>query len=83
MIGRGVGIEIEGLRKSYNGVPVLADLVLHIEAGEIMVILGGSGEGKSARSEEQETVSPSRRSTARHSQSCNGNALKTYTISLP
>ena len=42
-----VSIDIRGLRKSYNGVPVLTGVDLHIEPGEIMFILGGSGEGKS------------------------------------
>jgi phospholipid/cholesterol/gamma-HCH transport system ATP-binding protein len=44
---RGVSIEITGLRKSYNGTAVLQSVDLHIEAGEIIVIIGGSGEGKS------------------------------------
>ena len=44
---RGVGIEVQDLWKSYNGEPVLSGVQLHIEAGEIMVIVGGSGEGKS------------------------------------
>jgi len=44
---RGVGIEISGVRKAYAGAPVLRGVDLRIEAGEIMVIVGGSGEGKS------------------------------------
>jgi phospholipid/cholesterol/gamma-HCH transport system ATP-binding protein len=44
---RGVSIEIRGLCKAYNGVPVLQGIDLQIAAGEIMVIVGGSGEGKS------------------------------------
>ena len=43
----GVSIEITGLRKAFNDTPVLQGIDLHIEAGEIMVIVGGSGEGKS------------------------------------
>jgi len=44
---RGVAIDIKGLHKSFNGHDVLQGVDLHIEAGEIMVIVGGSGEGKS------------------------------------
>jgi len=44
---RGVSIDVQGLRKSYNGVPVLQRVDLRVEPGEIMVIVGGSGEGKS------------------------------------
>jgi phospholipid/cholesterol/gamma-HCH transport system ATP-binding protein len=43
----GVAVEIRGLRKSFNGTPVLRGVDLAIESGEIMVIVGGSGEGKS------------------------------------
>ena len=43
----GVSIAIAGLRKSFNGTAVLRGVDLHIDAGEIMVIVGGSGEGKS------------------------------------
>ncbi len=44
---RGVAIDITGLHKSFNGHAVLQGVDLHIQAGEIMVIVGGSGEGKS------------------------------------
>jgi phospholipid/cholesterol/gamma-HCH transport system ATP-binding protein len=43
----GVSIAIQGLQKTFNGSPVLRGVDLRIEAGEIMVIVGGSGEGKS------------------------------------
>ncbi len=44
---RGVSIDVRGLRKSFKGIPVLQGVDLHVDAGEIMVIVGGSGEGKS------------------------------------
>jgi phospholipid/cholesterol/gamma-HCH transport system ATP-binding protein len=44
---RGASIAVEGLRKSFNGAAVLTGVDLHVEPGEIMVIVGGSGEGKS------------------------------------
>src|SRR5437016_10864934 len=44
---RGVSIAVEGLRKAFNGSAVLTGVDLHVQAGEIMVIVGGSGEGKS------------------------------------
>jgi len=42
-----VGVQISGLRKSYAGVPVLKGIHLEIEPGEIFVIMGPSGSGKS------------------------------------
>lgn len=44
---KGVAIAIGGLHKSFNSHRVLQGVDLRIEAGEIMVIVGGSGEGKS------------------------------------
>lgn len=44
---RGVSIDVRGLCKSFRDVHVLNGIDLHVEAGEIMVIVGGSGEGKS------------------------------------
>jgi phospholipid/cholesterol/gamma-HCH transport system ATP-binding protein len=43
----GVSIDIRGVRKCFNEARVLEGVDLHIDAGEIMVIVGGSGEGKS------------------------------------
>jgi len=47
MTARGVAIRISGLRKSYRGTDVLRGIDLQIEPGETLVIVGGSGEGKS------------------------------------
>ena len=43
----GVSVEIVGLDKSFNGVPVLKNINLKIEAGETFSIIGPSGTGKS------------------------------------
>lgn len=40
-------IRMEGVSKSFNGVPVLQDIDLTVQKGEIVVIIGGSGCGKS------------------------------------
>ena len=42
-----VNVRIEGLRKSYDGVPVLKGINLEIQRGETFVIMGPSGSGKS------------------------------------
>lgn len=44
---RGVSVEIRGLRKSYAGQEVLRELDLSVKPGEIFVIMGPSGSGKS------------------------------------
>lgn len=44
---QGVKIQVRRLCKAYEGRPVLRELDLMVEAGELMVIVGGSGEGKS------------------------------------
>jgi phospholipid/cholesterol/gamma-HCH transport system ATP-binding protein len=45
--GGGVGVRIQGLRKSYAGTPVLKGINFEVEPGEIFVIMGPSGSGKS------------------------------------
>ena len=42
-----IGLRVKGLRKSYSGVPVLKGIDLDIAPGEIFVIMGPSGSGKS------------------------------------
>jgi phospholipid/cholesterol/gamma-HCH transport system ATP-binding protein len=43
----GVGLEVRGLRKSYDGVSVLKGLDFEVKPGELFVIMGPSGSGKS------------------------------------
>jgi phospholipid/cholesterol/gamma-HCH transport system ATP-binding protein len=43
----GVPVEVRGLRKSFGGVPVLKGIDLEVQAGEIFVVMGPSGSGKS------------------------------------
>src|SRR5688500_2044541 len=43
----GVPVEVRGLRKSFAGVPVLKGVDLSVNAGEIFVVMGPSGSGKS------------------------------------
>lgn len=43
----GVGVEVRGLRKSFNGQEVIKGLDFKVEPGEIFVIMGPSGSGKS------------------------------------
>ena len=42
-----VSVQVRGLRKSYDGVPVLKGIHLAVERGETFVIMGPSGSGKS------------------------------------
>ncbi len=43
---QGVGVQVRGLRKSYDGKEVLAGLDFEVRPGEIFVIMGPSGSGK-------------------------------------
>jgi phospholipid/cholesterol/gamma-HCH transport system ATP-binding protein len=43
---RGVGIQVHGLRKSFDGQEVLRGLDFEVQPGEIFVIMGPSGSGK-------------------------------------
>src|SRR2546423_14971959 len=43
----GIPVEVRGLRKSFRGNEVLKGIDLKIDAGEIFVVMGPSGSGKS------------------------------------
>jgi phospholipid/cholesterol/gamma-HCH transport system ATP-binding protein len=44
---QGVGVQVRGLRKSFDGLEVLKGLDFEVKRGEIFVIMGPSGSGKS------------------------------------
>ena len=44
---QGVSLSVRGLRKSYNGIEVLKGIDFEVKPGEIFVIMGPSGSGKS------------------------------------
>jgi len=41
-------LEISGLKKSYNGKPVVSDITLNINSGEVVGLLGPNGAGKTS-----------------------------------
>lgn len=43
----GVGIQVRGLHKSFSGTPVLKGIDFEVEPGEVFVLMGPSGSGKS------------------------------------
>ncbi len=45
--GRGIRVEVHGLHKSFSGRPALRGVELDIHPGELFVIMGPSGSGKS------------------------------------
>ncbi len=44
---RGVSVEVRGLRRSFGPLPVLKGISFQVEPGEIFVVMGPSGSGKS------------------------------------
>src|SRR5437016_2125180 len=44
---QGVSVQVRGLRKSFNGQEVLKGLDFDVKSGEVFVIMGPSGSGKS------------------------------------
>lgn len=45
--GKGPTLEVKGLKRAYNGVPVLKGVNLDVESGELFTVMGPSGSGKS------------------------------------
>lgn len=43
----GVGLEVSGLRRSFGGKPVIQDVSFQVDPGEVFVLMGPSGSGKS------------------------------------